>query len=79
MILIIAEKLSFMIFSMQTSIVSLAGVSHKTELESLPLLSPNVDQSMAQARASNGLYTLLPPLQGCIRSDQEAMEPYGKR
>lgn len=68
-ILIIAEKLSFMIFSMQTSIVSLAGVSHKTELESLPLLSPNVDQSMAQARASNGLYALLPPLQGCIRSD----------
>lgn len=69
MILIIVEKLSCMIFSMQTSIVPLAGVSQKTELESLPLLSPNIDQSMAQARASNGLYALLPPLQGCIRSD----------
>lgn len=69
MILIIVEKLCFMIFSMQTSIVPLADVSQKTELESLPLLSPNIDQSIAQARASNGVYALLPPLQGCIRSD----------
>jgi len=61
MILIIAEKRSCTIFSMQTSIVPLAGVSQKTVLESLHLLSPNIDQSVAQTRASNGLYTLLPP------------------
>lgn len=61
MILIIFEKLSCMIFSMQTSIIPLAGVSQKAELESLPLLSPNINQSTAQTRASNGLCALVPP------------------
>lgn len=61
MILSIIGKLSCTIFSMKTSTVPLAGVSQKTELEMLSLLSPNMDQSMAPTRASNVLYALLPP------------------
>lgn len=61
MILSIIGKLSCTIFSMKTSTVPLAGVSQKTELEILSLLSPNMDQSMAPTRASNVLYALLPP------------------
>lgn len=60
-ILSIIGKLSCTIFSMKTSTVPLAGVSQKTELEMLSLLSPNMDQSMAPTRASNVLYALLPP------------------
>lgn len=57
-ILITVEKLSCMIFSMQTSIVPLPGISQKTKLAILPLLSPDIKQSVAQTRANNGLYAL---------------------